>query len=323
MLSVVDLGIVHRVEVAPGDGPIRVEILPTFVGCPALELIKTSIAERLAAFGRPVEVAATFEVPWTSERISPDWSPSAPRGRDRSARRGLGRRAPAVSSTSSRASRARIAGRAGPPSRTSSARPSAGPSATARTAASRSKRSSRSDHGRGARRGRRGRRRDDGRRDRPARHRGRPRGAPPRRRCRRHRARARARIRGGLERRAGRLDLDPESAEAWVEGRLGRLRDAPTLADLAAAEPELVVEAALEDLEAKRAIFRTLDERTASTILATNTSALSVAAIAAATGRPGRVLGLHFFNPAPVMPLVEVVVAPGTDPPSRTARPPS
>jgi ring-1,2-phenylacetyl-CoA epoxidase subunit PaaD len=73
MLSVVDLGIIHRVEVepAPGNGPIRVEILPTFVGCPALELIKSSIAERLAAFGRPVEVTATFEVPWTSERISP------------------------------------------------------------------------------------------------------------------------------------------------------------------------------------------------------------------------------------------------------------
>ncbi len=54
-----------------GSGPIRVEILPTFVGCPALELIKSSIAERLGAFGRPVEVTATFEVPWTSERISP------------------------------------------------------------------------------------------------------------------------------------------------------------------------------------------------------------------------------------------------------------
>ena len=70
MLSVIDLGIVHRVEVAPADGSIRVEILPTFVGCPALELIKTSIATRLAAFGRPVAVVATFEVPWTSERIS-------------------------------------------------------------------------------------------------------------------------------------------------------------------------------------------------------------------------------------------------------------
>jgi ring-1,2-phenylacetyl-CoA epoxidase subunit PaaD len=71
MLSVVDLGIVHRLEVSAPDGVIRVEILPTFVGCPALELIKTSIADRLAAFGRPVEVTATFEVPWTSERISP------------------------------------------------------------------------------------------------------------------------------------------------------------------------------------------------------------------------------------------------------------
>ena len=71
MLSVVDLGIVHRVTVAPGDSPIRVEILPTFVGCPALELITSSIAERLARFGRPVEVVATFAVPWTSDRISP------------------------------------------------------------------------------------------------------------------------------------------------------------------------------------------------------------------------------------------------------------
>jgi ring-1,2-phenylacetyl-CoA epoxidase subunit PaaD len=71
MLSVIDLGIVHRVGVASGDGPIHVEILPTFVGCPALELIKASIADRLAAFGRPVEVVATFEVPWTSDRITP------------------------------------------------------------------------------------------------------------------------------------------------------------------------------------------------------------------------------------------------------------
>lgn len=71
MLSVVDLGIVHRVQVPTGGGPIRVEILPTFVGCPALELIKMSIAARLGAFGHPVEVSATFEVPWTSERISP------------------------------------------------------------------------------------------------------------------------------------------------------------------------------------------------------------------------------------------------------------
>ena len=69
VLSVVDLGIVHRVEV-DGRG-ISVVILPTFVGCPALDVIRASIADRLAAFGVPVRVDTTFEVPWTSERISP------------------------------------------------------------------------------------------------------------------------------------------------------------------------------------------------------------------------------------------------------------
>jgi ring-1,2-phenylacetyl-CoA epoxidase subunit PaaD len=69
VLSVVDLGIVHRVEVDPAG--IRVAILPTFVGCPALDVIRGSIADRLGAFGVPVQVDTTFEVPWTSERISP------------------------------------------------------------------------------------------------------------------------------------------------------------------------------------------------------------------------------------------------------------
>jgi len=72
MLSVVDLGIVHRVDIGVGDRPIRIEILPTFVGCPALELIKASIAERVGTLGRPVEVVATFAEAWTSDRISPD-----------------------------------------------------------------------------------------------------------------------------------------------------------------------------------------------------------------------------------------------------------
>jgi 3-hydroxybutyryl-CoA dehydrogenase len=127
--------------------------------------------------------------------------------------------------------------------------------------------------------------------------------------------RGRARIRSGLERRATRLDLDPDSAEEWVEGRLARLHEAPTLDDLTAAQPELVVEAALEDLEAKRAIFGQLDAATLpQAILATNTSALSVGAIASATTRRERVVGLHFFNPAPVMPLVEVVAPDAADP---------
>ena len=127
--------------------------------------------------------------------------------------------------------------------------------------------------------------------------------------------RGRGRIRAGLERRARRLDLDPDTAEAWVDGRLSRLRAAATLDVLTEADPGLVIEAVLEDLAAKRAILRALDAGTwAEAILASNTSALSVEAIARATVQPARVLGLHFFNPAPVMPLVEVIVAPSTDP---------
>ena len=69
VLSVVDLGIVHRVDVGPEA--IDVAILPTFVGCPALDIIRATIAARLGErFGLPVRVETTFEVPWTSERIS-------------------------------------------------------------------------------------------------------------------------------------------------------------------------------------------------------------------------------------------------------------
>jgi 3-hydroxybutyryl-CoA dehydrogenase len=127
--------------------------------------------------------------------------------------------------------------------------------------------------------------------------------------------RGRARIRSGLERRATRLDLDPDSADEWVDGRLARLHDAESLDVIAASAPCLVVEAALEDLGAKRAIFWALDAATPPTvILATNTSALPVGAIAAPTAHPARVIGLHFFNPAPVMPLVEVVATSVADP---------
>ena len=69
-ISIVDLGIVHRIEARP-TGPIRVELLPTFVGCPAIAMIQAAVSERLAVFGRPVEVEVTFAVPWTSECISP------------------------------------------------------------------------------------------------------------------------------------------------------------------------------------------------------------------------------------------------------------
>ncbi len=123
--------------------------------------------------------------------------------------------------------------------------------------------------------------------------------------------RGRSRVRDGLLRRAARLDLDEDSTDNWVSGREARLRDAHSL-DAIAAEAEIVIEAALEDLELKRTIFQALDAAAPpGVLLATNTSALSVAAIAQRTSHPERVLGMHFFNPAPVMPLVEVVLPSG------------
>jgi 3-hydroxybutyryl-CoA dehydrogenase len=126
--------------------------------------------------------------------------------------------------------------------------------------------------------------------------------------------RAAMRVRDGLGRRAARLGLDAEATDDWVAGRVTRLRSTVSLG-AAAGSADLVIEAANEDLDRKQAIFRDLDRVSPpGAILATNTSALSVAAIAAATHRPARVAGLHFFNPAPVMTLVEVVSTPATDP---------
>ena len=82
------------------------------------------------------------------------------------------------------------------------------------------------------------------------------------------------------------------------------------LGDLEAAvtDADLVIEAVIEDLGIKRDLFARLDSLTVSSaVLATNTSSLSVAAIAAATTRPDRVLGMHFFNPVHIMKLVELV----------------
>jgi 3-hydroxybutyryl-CoA dehydrogenase len=127
--------------------------------------------------------------------------------------------------------------------------------------------------------------------------------------------RGRERIADGLRRRAARRGLAFEAERAWVEACLSRLAAAPDPSAIAAGA-DLVIEAIVEDLEAKRALFSSLDAAAdPGTILATNTSALSVTAIAAAAARhPGRVLGLHFFNPAPVLLLVEVVAAERTDP---------
>jgi 3-hydroxybutyryl-CoA dehydrogenase len=92
------------------------------------------------------------------------------------------------------------------------------------------------------------------------------------------------------------------------DGALGRLRLTTELDDFA--DCDLVIEAIVEELEPKRVLFAELDRICGpDAVLATNTSALSVTEIAAATSRPERVVGMHFFNPAPLMPLVEIVRA--------------
>jgi ring-1,2-phenylacetyl-CoA epoxidase subunit PaaD len=67
-VSIVDLGLVHDVRVAAGR--IAVELLPTFVACPALEVIRSNVAEALGVLDRPVDVSFTFAVPWTTERLN-------------------------------------------------------------------------------------------------------------------------------------------------------------------------------------------------------------------------------------------------------------
>jgi 3-hydroxybutyryl-CoA dehydrogenase len=107
-------------------------------------------------------------------------------------------------------------------------------------------------------------------------------------------------LRRGVEK--GRL------SDAECEAALGRLSLTTELADLAGCD--LVMEAVLEELDLKRDVFAELDAVTRpDAVLATNTSALSVSEIAAATRYPERVVGMHFFNPAPVLPLVEIVRA--------------
>lgn len=104
----------------------------------------------------------------------------------------------------------------------------------------------------------------------------------------------------------GRMDA------AQRDAARARLHPAADLAELA--DAELVVEAVLEQLAVKQELFTALEKIVADDcLLATNTSSLSVTAVAGALERPGRFVGLHFFNPAPLLPLVEVVSGHATD----------
>ncbi|MFF2227656.1 3-hydroxybutyryl-CoA dehydrogenase [Streptomyces globisporus] len=117
--------------------------------------------------------------------------------------------------------------------------------------------------------------------------------------------RARERVAVSLERAVQRGKLDRLSAE----DALGRLTFTGDLDDLA--DRQLVIEAVVEDAAAKTEIFTALDKivEDPEAILATNTSAIPVMRLGMATQRADRVLGLHFFNPVPVLPLVEVVTS--------------
>ncbi|GAA2060479.1 3-hydroxybutyryl-CoA dehydrogenase [Catenulispora yoronensis] len=122
-----------------------------------------------------------------------------------------------------------------------------------------------------------------------------------------------ARGRGHLQSSVARAVKRGKLTEAEAEDLHGRITYSTSLEDLAAAE--LVVEAVPEDLALKRSVFQRLDAICPpETILATNTSALSVTEISVATARPSRVVGVHFFNPATVMKLAEVVRTVVTDP---------
>ena len=111
-----------------------------------------------------------------------------------------------------------------------------------------------------------------------------------------------ARLNAGLDKLVAKGKLD-EAGKAAITGRI-----AFTTELSAAADADLVVEAAVENLEIKKGVFTELDgicKR--STIFASNTSSISITAIAAATKRADRFIGMHFFNPATVMKLVEVI----------------
>ncbi|QGZ43072.1 3-hydroxybutyryl-CoA dehydrogenase [Pseudoduganella flava] len=110
----------------------------------------------------------------------------------------------------------------------------------------------------------------------------------------------------------GKLAAKGKMSAAEAEAAVGRLVRAPSLAQLA--DADLVIEAIVENLDAKRALFAELESIVADdAILATNTSSLSVTAIGAALRRPERLVGMHFFNPVPLMALVEVVSGLATD----------
>jgi 3-hydroxybutyryl-CoA dehydrogenase len=114
------------------------------------------------------------------------------------------------------------------------------------------------------------------------------------------------RARAQIDRSLGKLAEKGKIAPADRTATLGRIEFTPDLADVTAAD--LVVEAVVEKFEVKRELFAELDRITKpATLLASNTSSISITRLGAATRRPDKVIGMHFMNPVPLMALVEVI----------------
>ena len=111
-----------------------------------------------------------------------------------------------------------------------------------------------------------------------------------------------AKIEKGLGKQVAKDRMEQEEMDAV----LGRIRGTVDVAPLA--DADFVVEAAIENVDLKKQIFKELDELCRpEVVLATNTSSISITEIGAATGRPDKVIGMHFMNPVPVMKLVEII----------------
>lgn len=112
----------------------------------------------------------------------------------------------------------------------------------------------------------------------------------------------------GLKNILSRLVQKEKIDQATADNIMGRITFSTSTKDLA--ECDLIIEAIIENLEVKKKVFAQLESITSpDCILASNTSSLSIASIAAACKKPERVIGIHFFNPAPLMPLVEIIPA--------------
>ncbi|MBL4769783.1 MAG: 3-hydroxybutyryl-CoA dehydrogenase [Planctomycetes bacterium] len=111
---------------------------------------------------------------------------------------------------------------------------------------------------------------------------------------------------GAIEKSLARMVKKERMTQADVDAAMARIEGCSAIAKIGT--PELVVEAVVERSEVKASVFKELDEVTpASTILATNTSSISITEIAANTKRADKVIGMHFMNPVPIMKLIEII----------------